>query len=167
MKYLGNVREGKPVRYLNMESKYLKEAAIAQLADGRPVWFGADVDHGMMVQEGIFDPKAYQADLIFGTDFDMTKEQRLNYGHSMMNHAMVFMGVNIGENGRPDRWRVENSWGKEKGRDGYYIMSDDWFDEYVFQVVVNKKYLPPELLNYYNQEPAVLEPWDPMGSLAD
>ena len=167
VKYLGNVREGKPVRYLNMESKYLKEAAIAQLADGRPVWFGADVDHGMMAQEGIFDPKAYQAELIFGTDFDMTKEQRLNYGHSMMNHAMVFMGVNIGENGRPDRWRVENSWGKEKGRDGYYIMSDDWFDEYVFQVVVNKKYLPPELLNYYNQEPVVLEPWDPMGSLAD
>ena len=84
-----------------------------------------------------------------------------------LDHAMVFMGVNIGENGRPDRWRVENSWGKEKGRDGYYIMSDDWFDEYVFQVVVNKKYLPPELLNYYNQEPVVLEPWDPMGSLAD
>ncbi len=167
VKYLGNVIEGKPVRYLNLESRHLKSAALAQLKDGKPVWFGADVDHGMMLQDGIMDPNVYQANVVFDTDFNLTKEQRLDYGHSMMNHAMVLVGVNLDDDGNPNRWRVENSWGKERGKDGYYIMSDDWFDEYVFQVVVDKKYLAPELLKYYYTDPIILEPWDPMGSLAD
>ena len=79
---------------------------------------------------------------------------------------MVFLGVNLDEQGKPNRWRVENSWGKEPGKDGYYVMSDAWFSEYTYQVVVNKKYLTPQQAAEYDQEPAQLEPWDPMGSLA-
>ena len=166
VKYLGNVKEGKPVQYLNLDISQLKEAAIAQLKDGKPVWFGADIDHGMMFQEGIMDPDIYKANLLFDTEFRMTKAQRLDYGHSMMNHAMVIIGVNLDDNGHPNRWNVENSWGKEKGKDGYYIMNDRWFDEYVFQIVVEKKYLPPDIAKLYDMEPIVLNPWDPMGSLA-
>lgn len=166
VQYLGNVKEGKEVRYLNLEMEHLKDAAIRQLKDGKPVWFGADVDHGMLSSEGIMDDKIYNAGDVLGTRFGLTKGQRLDYGESMMNHAMVLMGVNLDENGRPNRWRVENSWGKEKGKDGYYIMSDHWFDEYVFQVVVEKQYLSPELLKYCELPAVWLKPWDPMGSLA-
>lgn len=83
-----------------------------------------------------------------------------------MTHAMVFMGVDLDEKGNPTRWRVENSWGKETGKEGYMVMSDKWFDEFVYQVVVNKKYLPEAIQKEWEQEPIPLKPWDPMGSLA-
>lgn len=166
VRYLGNVKEGKAVRYLNLEIEELKKAALAQLQDGKPVWFGADVDHSMTSEEGIMDPGIFRADAIFGTEFKLSKGQRLDYSQSLMNHAMALVGVNLDENGKPERWRVENSWGKEKGKEGYYVMSDEWFDEYVFQIVVNKKYLSAEQIENYEAEPIVLEPWDPMGSLA-
>ena len=89
------------------------------------------------------------------------------YGDSAMNHAMVLLGVNINNDGKPDRWRIENSWGKDAGRDGYYIASDSWFDEFVYQVVVDKKYLDDETLKLLDQPLIELEPWDPLGSLAD
>ena len=83
-----------------------------------------------------------------------------------MTHAMVLLGVNLDEDGHPTRWRVENSWGKDAGADGYYVMSDEWFDEYLYQIVVDKKYLPRETAALLSQEPIMLEPWDPMGYLA-
>lgn len=101
-----------------------------------------------------------------GVKFGMNKAQRLDYGTSQMTHAMVFLGVNLDENGKPNRWKVENSWGDKSGQDGYYIMSDAWFDEYNYQVVVNKKHMTPEQIKAFAQEPIVLKPWDPMGSLA-
>ena len=97
----------------------------------------------------------------------MTKADRLDYGESLMTHAMVIQGVNLDEKGQPNRWRVENSWGDERGQKGWYVMSDDWFNEYVYQIVVNKKFLPAEDVKEYEAEPILLEPWDPMGSLAD
>ena len=112
------------------------------------------------------DTALYDREDLFHTEFTMTKAERLDYGHSLMTHAMVFQGVNLDENGKPNRWRVENSWGKDPGKDGYYVMSDDWFNEYMYQVVVNKKYLSEEILKAYEEEPKMLEPWDPMGSLA-
>ena len=97
---------------------------------------------------------------------DRDKAERLDYGESLMTHAMVFQGVNLDEAGKPTRWRVENSWGKEAGAEGYYVMSDEWFTEYTYQVVVHKKYLTAEQLSELEQAPILLEPWDPMGSLA-
>ena len=96
----------------------------------------------------------------------MDKAQRLDYGESLMTHAMVFQGVNLDENGKPDRWRVENSWGPNAGAGGYYVMSDKWFSEFTYQVVVDKKYLTEEQREELDQVPIALEPWDPMGSLA-
>lgn len=166
VRFLGNVQGGRPVRYLNADIGTLKAAAIAQLKDGRPVWFGSDVGKLSSREEGIMDPDIYDREDLFNTDFPMTKAERLDYGHSLMTHAMVLQGVNLDGDGRPNRWRVENSWGKDRGKDGYFLMSDRWFDEYLYQVVVSRKYLSPALLAAYDAEPILLEPWDPMGSLA-
>jgi len=166
VKMLGSVIEGRPVKYLNLPIEELKNAAIAQMKDGLPVWFGCDVGQSSLRDGGILDMNALKADELFGTTFGMTKAERLDYGESLMTHAMVFEGVNLDENGKPTRWRVENSWGDKAGKDGYYVMSDRWFDEFMYQVVVHKKYLSDEQREQFEQEPVMLEPWDPMGSLA-
>ena len=166
VKFLGNVIEGRPVKYLNLTSDELKATAIAQMKDGLPVWFGCDVGQRSTRDSGIMDIKAVDVETLFGTEFTMTKAERLDYGESLMTHAMVFLGVNLDENGRPNRWKVENSWGDQPGNKGYYVMSDEWFDEYNYQIVVDKKYLTDEQRAMLAQEPIELEPWDPMGSLA-
>ena len=166
VKFLGNVKEGHAVRYVNLPIEEVKAAAIAQLKDGEPVWFGCDVGKRSDRDTGLMDLDLYHTEELFNTTLPMTKAERLDYGQSLMTHAMVFQGVNLDENGKPNRWRVENSWGKEPGKDGYFVMTDDWFTEYTYQIVVNKKYLSEEVLKAYNSEPIELEPWDPMGSLA-
>ena len=166
VRFLGSVHEARPVRYLNLPVDELKKAAIRQMQDGEPVWFGCDVGQRHVRELGIMDTRSIAVDKLFGTGFPMTKEERLDYGESLMTHAMVLQGVHLDAEGKPVRWRVENSWGKDRGKDGYYLMSDDWFSEYTYQVVVHKKYLSPEQLAQYEGEMKVLEPWDPMGSLA-
>ncbi len=166
VRFLGNVKEGNAVRYLNLEIGELKRAAIAQLRDGQPVWFGCDVGKYSDRGAGLLDLEVVDMEKLLSTTFSMTKAERLEYGQSLMTHAMVFQGVNLDENGKPQRWRVENSWGKDAGVKGYYVMSDEWFNEYLYQVVVHKKYLSEAQLAAYRAEPSPLEPWDPMGSLA-
>ena len=166
VKLLGNIVEGRPVKYLNLPIEDLKAAAIRQMQDGQPVWFGCDVGKCSVREGGMMDLDVLRPDQLFGVEFGMTKAQRLDYGDSLMTHAMVFQGVNLDENGQPTRWRVENSWGKDSGVDGYYVMSDDWFTEYTYQVVVHKKYLTEDQRAELDQAPIALEPWDPMGSLA-
>ena len=167
VKFLGSVREGRPVRYINLPIEELKRTAIAQMQDGEPVWFGCDVGKYSERESGVMDPDLHSLETLLDTKFTMSKAQRLDYGHSLMTHAMVFQGVDLDESGKPTRWRVENSWGKEAGVDGYYVMTDRWFDEYMYQVVVSRKYLSGEQLAAYEAPPIELEPWDPMGSLAN
>lgn len=167
VRFLGNVRGGRPVRYLNLEIGELKEAAIRQLEAGLPVWFGSEVSRHFAREGGILDAKIFDRGALFNTDFTMTKAERLDYGQSKMTHAMVFLGVNLDEDGKPNRWKVENSWGKDRGKEGYLLMSDDWFTENLYQIVVDRKFLPEKLIEEYEAEPIMLEPWDPMGSLAD
>lgn len=166
VQYLGNVKDGNPVLYLNLPSNELKKLALKQLKKGDCVWFGADVDKYSNKEMGILAMNAYDYAELFSTDFSMSKEERLDYGESLMTHAMVFTGVNINENGNPDRWQVENSWGKDRGNDGFFVMSDDWFDQFTYQVVIHKKYLSDEQLKMLKTEAIVLSPWDPIGSLA-
>jgi bleomycin hydrolase len=166
---LGNVWEDGGVRYLNLEPSELKRVAVAQLRDGLPVWFGCDVAQSYLGDEGIMDTAALDVDGLLGFPVEgcMDKAERLDYGESLMTHAMVLEGVRLDESGAPTLWKVENSWGKDHGRDGFDTLSDPWFDQYVYQVVVDKRYLSPdERHTYETEEPTVLEPWDPMGSLA-
>ena len=168
VKFLGNVIEDGGVRHVNLPIASLKRAAVAQLKDGLPVWFGSDVDQGFLRKDGILDPAGIDVDNLFNLPIEagLDKAARLDYGESLMTHAMTLQGVNLDADGNPTRWRVENSWGKDHGKDGYDIASDAWFDEYVYQVVVDKKYLTDEERAAYESEPVELAPWDPMGALA-
>lgn len=166
---LGNVVEAGGVRYLNLEPAELKRAAIKQLEDGLPVWFGCDVDQSFIQEEGIMDLDSLAIDELFGFPIvgDFDKAARLDYGESLMTHAMVLEGVNLDEEGRPTLWKVENSWGKDHAKDGFDTLTDAWFDEYVYQVVVDKKYLTDQQREVFETvEPIELAPWDPMGALA-
>ena len=114
---------------------------------------------------GVIDMNLYDYEILFGTDFLMDKGKRLEYGDSLMTHAMLFTGVNLVK-GKSDKWRLENSWGTKGGSKGYYLMTDNWFDEYNYEIVVDKSYLPKRLIEIFNREAVILDPWDPMGSLA-
>ncbi len=163
--FLGNVVGGREVKYLNLPSADLKKIAIRQLKDGKPVWFGCDVGQMSTRDTGLLALNAFDYEAATGLKFAFDKAQRLDYCMSGMSHAMVFQGVNLVD-GKPNRWKVENSWSDKAGQKGYFIMSDDWFDEYNYQVVVNKKYLTAAQRKAFQQAPIVLKPWDPMGSLA-
>ncbi|MDO4404268.1 MAG: C1 family peptidase [Atopobiaceae bacterium] len=165
---LGNVVEDGTVRYLNLPPAELKRVAIAQLRDNLPVWFGCDVDQSFLREEGIMDTAAIDVDALFGFPVEgcLDKAGRLDFGESLMTHAMVFEGVRFNEQGNPKLWKVENSWGDDHGRNGFDTLADPWFDEYVYQVVVDKKYLTDEQRAALGEDPIVLAPWDPMGSLA-
>ena len=169
VKYLGNLVEDGGVRYVNLPIESLKRLAVAQLKDGLPVWFGSDVDQGFLRKDGVLDPDALDVDTLFDLPIEagLSKAERLQYGESLMTHAMTIQGVNLDDAGEPTRWRIENSWGDDRGKKGYDIGSAKWFDEYVYQVVVDKKYLTAEELAAYESDPIGLAPWDPMGSLAD
>ncbi len=165
--YLGNVIEGNPIRYLNVESHIMKEAAIASLKNDEPVWFGCDVSKHFHRQLGVMDMDLFDYDSFYDLHFGMDKANRLEYGDSQMTHAMLFTGVDLDSNDNPTKWRVENSWGNKGGDKGYHIMTDKWFDEYNYEVVIHKSCLSNELNDLYlNEEPIHLEPWDPMGALA-
>ncbi len=165
--YLGNVLGGSDIEYLNLELSTFKKLILAQLTDRQVVWFGSDVGKFGDRDAGVWDDKAYDYEAAFDMSFDLTKEEGLDYRQSAMNHAMVITGVNLDEDGNPTKWKIENSWSDEKGSKGYFVMSDSWFDKYVYQAVVNKKYLDKALLELFKLEPIHLSPWDPMGSLAD
>jgi bleomycin hydrolase len=136
------------------------------IKDDQAVWFGCDVGKMFQRDKGILDPDIYDYDLVYNTTFPLNKADRLDYGHSRMTHAMALTGVDISDDGVPTKWRVENSWGDEHGDKGYETMTDTWFDEYLYEVTVHKKYLGEELLKVLNTEAVVLPPWDPMGALA-
>jgi len=166
VEYLGNVVGGRIVRYLNVEMPVLKRAAADTIVDGQAVWFGCDVGKSLDRDLGVLDLDVYDYELIYGMDLRQDKAERLDYGQSRMTHAMVLTGVDLDEDARPIKWRVENSWGTEKGDKGYLTMSDAWFDEYLYEITIARKYLPAELLDALDTEPIRLPPWDPMGSLA-
>ena len=166
VKYLGNVVGGRRVTYLNLPVADLEKAAAAQLHDGEPVWFGSDVGKWSEREQGILDTKLFNYEGVLGAKFDMSKADMLDYGESCLTHAMMLLGVDEGPGGI-HKWKVENSWGEDVGRKGFFVMSSDWFGTYVCQVVVDKKYLTPAQLRALAEEPTVLEPWDPIGSLAD
>ncbi|OQO71229.1 aminopeptidase [Enterococcus villorum] len=162
---LGNVVGGKEVRYLNVEMDTFKKLAIAQLEQGESVWFGCDVGQSSTRDSGIMALDVYDLNNLFDVDFAMTKAQRLNYSESLMTHAMVLTGVDLVE-GKSTKWKVENSWGEKVGNKGFFVMSDEWMDEYTYQIVVRKDLLTKEQLKAFNEEPIILAPWDPMGALA-
>lgn len=165
--FLGNVMELDKVRYVNVPVEVMKEGILKQLKDGEPVWFGCDVAQFFYRKGANLDLSTLKIFDLLNVEYDLSKEERLDYKESLMTHAMVFVGCDYDEeNKKINRYKVENSWGKDAGDRGYLVMSDEWFDEYMYQALINKKYLDEKVIKAYSEEPIHLKPWDPMGSLA-
>ncbi len=165
VEYLGNVIEGQIIKYLNVDVQKLKKSAIQSIKNNEAVWFGCDVGKRFSREKGVLDMGIYDYENVFQTDFKMNKQTRLEYGDSEMTHAMLLTGVDIKKR-ISAKWKIENSWGTKSGNKGYMMMTDEWFDEYTYEIVVDKKYISKRLLKYLDMEPVVLAPWDPMGALA-
>jgi bleomycin hydrolase len=162
---LNNMTGGREVLYLNMSNEVLTELIVKRIKANKPVFFGSHTPKYMHRKRGIMDVDFFQYDDAFGFKQNQEKASRVKYGESLMTHAMVITGVNIGEDGKPNRYRVENSWGKDSGLDGYYIMTQEYFEEWCYQVVVDKDEIA-EYAQLLAKKPIELPLWDPMGALA-
>jgi len=163
--YLGNVLGAPPVTYLNVDMPVIKDIASRTLQAGEPVWFGCDVGKMMSNDYAVWDANLYDLAAVYDTAFTLGKADRLVYHETQMTHAMLFTGVDVLD-GATRKWRVENSWGADKGKDGFYTMNDSWFDEYVFEIAARRDALPEALQQALDTTPIVLPAWDPMGALA-
>ncbi|EHS85786.1 C1 family peptidase [Bifidobacterium breve] len=162
IRFSANVAEAGDMEFVNVPLDVFKKAALDQLTAGHPIWFACDCTQFALRKDGFFDQSVVRVDQLFGTEFTGDKAHGLEYGDSPSNHAMTFTGVNLGEDGKPNRWKVENSWGKDAGKDGYYVMSDAWFDRYVTELIIRKEYLDDATRALLTTEPIELDPWLPL-----
>ncbi|KAF0330474.1 peptidase C1-like family protein [Colletotrichum asianum] len=164
---LGNIVGGRGVTYVNVDMATLKSACVSMLKAGLPVFFGSDVGKFSNSASGIMDLDLIDYELGFGVStLGMDKASRLRTGESAMTHAMVLTAVHLDAKGKSVRWRVQNSWGESAGDKGWFVMSDAWMDEFVYQAVIDPRFLSKEVKGVIGTEPIVLPLWDPMGSLA-
>jgi bleomycin hydrolase len=155
-----NMYERDDITMLNLPVSRLKHYCMKAVLDSQVVWFACDVGKEHCSDSAVFATDVYDYDEIFDTKFRLTKAERLGYGDGWATHAMVLMGVDTASDGRPIKWLVENSWGTKRGDDGFWYMYDDWFDEYIYVVVVEKSYLDEDDLRKLELEPAVTPMWD-------
>lgn len=167
VEYLGNVVNGNDICLLNLPMDEFKKATVEQLKSGEPVWFGCDCGPDSDRESGLWDDGQNDYEHTFDIDLSMSKAEMLDSMESAMNHAMMFTGVNLDEEGKPNRWKIENSWGDKIANKGYFIGSDTWFDKYMYVVAINKKFLSKEALAALEEQPIQVAPWDPFGTLAD
>ncbi|SCU90031.1 LAMI_0E00276g1_1 [Lachancea mirantina] len=167
---LGNVLDGDAVIYLNVDNETLTSLLVKRLKNNKAVFFGSHTPKFMNKKYGVMDTELWNYKAI-GYNVDLSKESRIKYNDSLMTHAMLITGCNIdSEDTSPSRYRVENSWGKDSGLDGYYLMTQKYFEEFAFQIVVSQDELPEDLvkkLTSNEKTPIVLPIWDPMGALAN
>lgn len=148
--------------YVNLELDDLKQPVIASLKDSSAMYFSCDVAKSLNRATGILDLKNYDYESLLGTTFGMNKKQRILTFDSGSSHAMTLVAVDLNGEGKPVKWKVQNSWGASNGHAGHLIMTDEWFNEYMFRVVVNRKYCSDKILNLLKQKPIKLPAWDPM-----
>jgi bleomycin hydrolase len=155
-----NIFEGADIDYVNIDMETMKSLARKSLLDKQPVWFGADMGRDQKADSGVMAAKIFDYETLFGVQFAMSKAERIGWRETTANHAMVFLGVDLLDD-KPVKWLVENSWGGDKGRGGYWHMYDSWFDENVFNVIVRKAYVPEKILKIFQEPPTKLPPWYP------
>lgn len=164
IEYDRHMQEGGNWKYINVDVDKIKKYAIKSLQANEGMYFSCDVGKQLESNKGFLDVNNYDYASLFGVDFNMDKKTRIQTFESGSTHGMALMGVNIiGEN-EADKWLLENSWGN-KGHNGHLIMTDEWFDEYMFRLVIDKRFLDAETLDILEQEPIMLPPWDPMFSM--
>lgn len=167
VEYLNNIIEGNEVKYLNIKMDKMKELVKKSIDNNEPVWFGSDVGKFLHAKTNILDRRVFDMEGYLGINFELDKKDRIEYGDSLMTHAMTITGYNVDDFGNINRWEIENSWGTSAMNDGYYSMSDEWMSEFVYQVIINMKYLDTEEKKNWSKDIVKRHPpWDPMGSLA-
>ena len=142
-----------------LKEEYPLTPALAQLKAGETVWVGNDVLQQMERKRGLMDAQLFRFDDLLGVDSQLSKKDRLQSRQATVSHAMTLAGFNL-KNGKPDRWKIENSWGKDNGDNGVFVMSEDWFEAYTYEMVINKKYLPTNLQVLATQPASELAAWD-------
>ena len=157
-----HVYDGKNWTYVNLPVEDIKAMAIESIKDSTMMYFSCEVAKFLDSKRGTLDLKNFDYESLMGTTFGMNKKQRVQTFASGSSHAMTLMAVDLDKDGKPKKWMVENSWGAEAGYKGHLIMTDEWFDEYMFRLVVEKKYVPEKVLNILKQKPIRLPAWDPM-----
>ena len=162
IEYDRHVYDGKNWVYLNLPMEDIAPLAIASIKDSTMMYFSCDVGKFLDRDKGWLDVNNYDYASLFGTTFNMTKKERVATFASGSSHAMTLCAVDLDANGKPLKWMVENSWGSSYGHNGFLIMTNEWFNEYMFRVVVEEKYLPSKFLVLTKQKPIMLPPWDPM-----
>ena len=148
--------------YINLPMEEIKPLAIASIKDSTMMYFSCDVGKFYDSKTGVLSLRNYDYASLFNTTFPMTKAERIASHASASSHAMTLMAVDLDESGNAKKWMVENSWGAANGYNGHLIMTDEWFNEYMFRVVVDKKYVPASVLEYLKQKPVELPAWDPL-----
>ena len=159
-----HVMDGANWKYINLPIEDIKKIAIESIKDSTMMYFSCDVGKFLYSDKGLLDVNNYDYGSLMGTTFGMDKKQRIQTFASGSSHAMTLCAVDLDKDGNPKKWLVENSWGASNGWQGHLIMTDEWFEEYMFRVVVDKKYVPANILKYLEQKAIMLPPWDPMFS---
>lgn len=159
-----NIFDTSDPQHANVNIDVIKEAVKKSILNDEPVWFACDIGKENNREMGILSSRVYDYNSIFQPDLKMDKKMRIFYRFSTANHAMALLGVDLREN-KPVKWWVENSHGREEGAEGFYTMYDDWFDDYVYEAIVNIKYLPKEIQEIFEQKPIHLPIWDPMAKI--
>jgi len=157
-----NVMEGKNWKFINLPADEIKKYALNSIKNNEAMYFSCDVGKQLNKSEGLLDTKNYDYESLFGVKFDMNKKERILSHESGSTHGMALVGADVDQEGKITKWLLENSWGKSAGHNGYLTMTDRWFDEYMFRVVILKKFIDEKTLQILNQKPTLLPPWDPM-----
>ena len=162
IQYDRHVYDGQNWKFLNLPMNEIAQMAIASIKDSTMMYFSCDVAKFLDRDKGYMDVNNYDYGSLFGTTFGMDKKQRVSTFASGSSHAMTLCGVDLDANGKPTKWMVENSWGSNRGHNGFLIMTDEWFNEYMFRLVVESKYIPSATLKLFDQKPILLPAWDPL-----
>ena len=162
IEYDRHVYDGENWTYLNLPIEELKEMAIASLKENRMLYYSCDVGKQLDRKTGILSMDNFDYSSMAGMPLNMDKRERILTGASGSTHAMTLVAVDLDANGKPTKWMVENSWGAESGYKGHLIMTDEWFDEYTFRIVVEKRFLTEKAKALMKRKPIMLPPWDPM-----
>lgn len=162
IQYDRHVYDGQNWKYINLPMEEIAPMCIASIKDSAMMYFSCDVAKFLDREKGFSDPNNFDYGSLFGTTFPMDKKQRVSTFASGSSHAMTLCAVDLDKDGKPVKWMVENSWGNSWGHQGCLIMTNDWFNEYMFRVVLEEKYIPAATLQLLNQKPIMLPAWDPM-----
>lgn len=162
IEYDRHVYDGENWHYLNLPMEDIAAMCIESIKDSTMMYFSCDVGKFLNRDKGLMDINNYDYESLMGTTFGMDKKQRVSTFASGSSHAMTLCAVDLDKDGKPTKWMVENSWGSSYGYQGFLIMTNEWFNEYMFRVVVDEKYIPANIMAMFNQKAIMLPAWDPM-----